>query len=129
MTDGMKSRDGKEQETTRRELPAKTCTIDRLVTIRDDVEKVLAGRKTAVRRNGRYADPGEVMTLSGRRFIVERVYVQTLGDVTEEDARREGHESLEAYRQAILAIHPGMPWLPTMRVWVHEFRALHLEGV
>ncbi len=123
MEDGMKKSADKEQETTRQELAAKTCTIDRLVTVRSDVEKVLAGRKTAVRRNGRYADPGEVMTLSGRKFIVDRVYVQTLGDVTEEDARREGHESLDAYRQAILAIHPGMPWLPAMRVWVHEFRA------
>jgi hypothetical protein len=39
-------------------LPPKTCTIDRLITIPEDVNKV---------------------------------------------------------------IHPGMPWLPQMRVWVHEF--------
>ncbi|MDV2888470.1 ASCH domain-containing protein, partial [Alkalihalophilus pseudofirmus] len=46
-------------------LPPKTCTIERLVTIEKDVKKVLAGEKTATRRNGRYADPGEVMTLDG----------------------------------------------------------------
>lgn len=124
MTDSTRGRQDGEQDSARQELPAKTCTVDRLVTVPCDVEKVLAGRKTATRRNGRYADPGEVMTLGGREFVVDRVYVQTLGDVTEDDARREGHLSLEEYRQAILSIHPGMPWAPAMRVWVHEFRAL-----
>lgn len=124
MSDLTRGREHGRHDGANQELPAKTCTVDRLVTLERDVEKVLAGRKTATRRNGRYADAGEVMTLSGKRFVVERVYVQALGDVTEEDARREGHENLEAYRQAILAIHPGMPWAPTMRVWVHEFRAL-----
>ena len=124
MTDSTRGRGNVVQGTANQELPAKTCTVDRLVTMPRDVEKVIAGRKTATRRNGRYADPGEVMTLDGREFVVDRVYVQTLGEVTEDDARREGHQSLEEYRQAILSIHPGMPWVPTMRVWVHEFRAL-----
>ncbi len=102
-------------------LPPKTCTIERLVTIEKDVKKVLAGEKTATRRNGRYADPGEVMTLDGRQFVVEKVYSQSLGELTDADARREGFDSVEEYKQSILSIHPGMPWLPQMRVWVHEF--------
>ena len=44
-------------------LPKKTCSIERLVTIPKDVEKVLNGEKTATRRNGVYADLGEVMVL------------------------------------------------------------------
>jgi len=103
-------------------LPPKTCTIDRLITKQDDVDKVLAGAKTATRRNGRYADAGEVMTLAGRDFVVERVYAQTLGELTDEHARQEGYADVEAYKQAILSFHPGMPWLAHMRVWVHEFR-------
>jgi N4-acetylcytidine amidohydrolase len=102
-------------------LPPKTCSVERLITIEEDVKKVLVGEKTATRRNGRYADPGEVMTLEGRDFVVDRVYSQSLGELTDDDARREGFENVEAYKQSILSIHPGMPWLPQMRVWVHEF--------
>jgi N4-acetylcytidine amidohydrolase len=102
-------------------LPPKTCSIERLITMESDVKMVLAGEKTATRRNGRYADPGEIMTLEGKQFVIERVYSQSLGELTDEDARREGYPTVEEYKQSILAYHPGMPWLPQMRVWVHEF--------
>lgn len=106
------------------ELPPKTCSIDRLVTVKSDVQKVLEGKKTATRRNGRYADVGEIMTLEGQDFVIERVYAQSLGDLSDEHARQEGFDSLEDYKQSILSMHPGMPWLPQMRVWVHEFQAV-----
>ncbi|KQL41310.1 fructose-1-phosphate kinase [Bacillus sp. FJAT-25509] len=105
-------------------LPPKTCTIERLVTLQEDVEKVLAGQKTATRRNGRYADVGEVMTLQNNQYVVEKVYSQSLGELTDEDAKQEGYATVEEYKQSILSIHPGMPWLPKMRVWVHEFRLI-----
>ncbi|KOP71215.1 ASCH domain-containing protein [Cytobacillus solani] len=104
------------------ELPPKTCTIDKLVTVPEDIEKVLTGKKTATRRNGRYADIGEIMTLKGKGFIVENVYSQALGELTDEHAKQEGYENVEEYKESILSFHPGMPWLPQMRVWVHEFR-------
>lgn len=107
-----------------RELPPKTCTIDRLVTIPADVKKVIQGRKTATRRNGRYADIGEIMVLENKQFIVEKVYSQTLGELTEENAQQEGFDSIEEYKQTILSYHPGMPWLPHMCVWVHEYRQM-----
>lgn len=105
-------------------LPPKTCTIERLVTMKEDVQKVLNGEKTATRRNGRYADIGEVMTLEGRDFVVEKVYSQSLGELTDDHAKQEGFPTVEDYKNAILSYHPGMPWLPQMRVWVHEFRAV-----
>ncbi|REE83934.1 hypothetical protein A8990_116113 [Paenibacillus taihuensis] len=107
---------------TQPELPPKTCSIERLVTMKPDVEKVIAGTKTSQRRNGRYADVGEVMELEGHRFVVEKVYAQTLGELTDEHARSEGFENVEEYKQAILSYHKGMPWLPHMQVWAHEFR-------
>jgi hypothetical protein len=64
------------------------------------------------------------MTLEGRQFVVDRVYSQSLGELTDDDARSEGFSTVEEYKQSILAYHPGMPWLPHMRVWVHEFRPL-----
>lgn len=103
-------------------LPPKTCTIERLVTVPADVEKVLKGQKTATRRNGRYADVGEIMTLEGQEFVVERVYSQSLGELTDEQAKQEGYQSLEEYKESILSMHPGMPWVPSMKVWVHEFQ-------
>ncbi|GIN21256.1 MAG TPA: ASCH domain-containing protein [Bacillus bacterium] len=102
-------------------LPPKTCTIERLVTVPADVKKVIEGRKTATRRNGRYADIGEIMELKGKEFIVENVYSQSLGEMTDEHARQEGYGNLEEYKKAILGIHPGMKWVPKMKVWVHEF--------
>lgn len=110
------------QQKNLEDLPPKTCTIDRLVTKPDDVNKVIQGKKTATRRNGRYADVGEVMQLNGKSFIIERVYSQTLGELTDEHAQQEGFDTVEQYKQTILSYHPGMPWLPKMRVWVHEYR-------
>lgn len=103
------------------ELPEKTCSIERLVTIPADVEKVLLGEKTATRRNGVYAYPDEIMVLDGKEFKIDKLYKQTLGEMTDEDAKREGHATMEEYKQSILDLHPKMPWIPTMSVWVHEF--------
>ena len=103
------------------ELPPKTCTIERLITVQADIDKVLAGSKTATRRNGRYADIGEIMKLQDREYVVEKVYSQSLGELTDEHAKQEGFANVEEYKQSILSFHPGMPWLPQMRVWVHEF--------
>lgn len=107
-----------------RELPPKTCTIERLVTVKRDVENVIKGIKTATRRNGRYADIGEVMDLNGYQFVVHNVYSQSLGEMKDKHAQQEGYESLEKYKENILKLHPGMPWSPKMKVWVHEFSPL-----
>ncbi|MDM5197446.1 ASCH domain-containing protein [Fictibacillus enclensis] len=114
-------------QTENNSLPPKTCSIERLVTLPQDVEKVLAGQKTATRRNGRYADVGEIMELNGAKFIVEKVYSQSLGELTDEHARQEGFDDVEGYKNSILSIHPGMPWLPHMKVWVHEYKAVEEE--
>ena len=46
------------QQNENKTLPPKTCSIERLVTMEEDVKKVLSGEKTATRRNGRYAEVG-----------------------------------------------------------------------
>ncbi|ALS79966.1 ASCH domain-containing protein [Planococcus kocurii] len=106
------------------QLPPKTCSIERLVTNKQDVEKVLLGQKSATRRNGRYADVGEIMVLNDKKFLVNHVYQQTLGELTDELVAREGYASVEEYKQSILSTHAGMPWLPQMTVWVHEFHLM-----
>ncbi|KAA0965012.1 ASCH domain-containing protein [Sporosarcina sp. ANT_H38] len=108
------------------EFPEKTCSIERLVTIPADVEKVLNDQKTATRRNGVYAYPGEIMVLDGKEFTIDALYVQSLGDLTDEHAQQEGYADLEAYKQSMMSMHAHakMPWLPAMKVWVHEYSAV-----
>lgn len=103
-------------------LPPKSCTIDKLVTISADIQKVLNGKKKATRRNARYADIGEEMILEGERFVVHNVYSQKLGEMNDLDAVEEGYDSLKDYQDAILSIHPGMKWSPKVDVWVHEYK-------
>jgi len=61
------------------------------------------------------------MVLEGKEFKVDKLYRMTLGEMTDEHAKDEGFATMEAYRKSIFDIHPDMPWLPTMKVWVHEF--------
>lgn len=106
-------------------LPPKKGGIEKLITNDQDINKVIAGHKTSTRRNGRYADPGEIMELKGHKYLINHVYRQTLGELNETNAKQEGYANLEEYKEAILSIHPGMPWLPEMKVWVHEFSAIN----
>ena len=107
-------------ETT--DYPEKTCTIDRLVRNKRLVDAALEGRKTEQRRDGVYGYPGETFELAGQSFEMTGLTHDRLGDMGEADAKAEGYESLDAYRDLILRMHRGMEWDPEHRVWVHRFR-------
>ncbi len=102
--------------------PEKTCTIDRLIRHPKLIEAAIAGRKTEQRRDGLYAYPGERFSLGNATFVVEDVFRQRLGEMTDEDARAEGFSNLEAYKAFVLSLHPGMRWRDEGLVWVHRFR-------
>ncbi len=104
------------------ELPAKTCELDRLVTQPKLIALAIKGDKTQQRRNGIYGYPGERFKLDGIEFEITTVSRQTLGDITEADAKAEGFDSLNDYQQLILRMHPGMQWQPDAQVWLHQFR-------
>ncbi len=108
--------------TTQTTFPEKTCDISRLVTHEKLVEAVLAGRKTQQRRDGIYAYPGEIFKLNGVEFIVTELKQQTLGDMTDTDARAEGFPDLNAYKALILRMHAGMKWNENHKVWIHTFK-------
>jgi N4-acetylcytidine amidohydrolase len=105
-------------------LPPKTCSIDRLITRQEDIQKVLTGKKRATRRNGRYADPGEILLLKGESFRITAVYRQRLGEMTDRDAQSEGFENVHAYVDSIQQIHPRIPLTSDMPMWVHEFEPM-----
>jgi hypothetical protein len=106
-------------------LAPKTCSIERLITVEADVKLVLSGDKLVTRRNGRYADPGEIMRLRGKSYEVYKVYRQAIGEMTDADAKAEGYTDIETYKHYILSMHKGMPWVPHAKVWVHEFRPIN----
>jgi hypothetical protein len=101
-------------------------TPDNLVKRDQFVEAALEGRKDQVRRNDRYANPGETFELDGTTFEVTDVYEQRLGDMTEADARREGFRDLDQYRDLIERVHEeaegGTGWNEDNTVVVHEFK-------
>ena len=104
--------------------PEKTCTIDRLVRQKKLVEAALAGRKTEQRRDGVYGYPGETFELEGQTFEITSLTHESLGSMTDAEARAEGFPDLEAYRALIVRMHKGMEWDETHRVWVHRFRSV-----
>ncbi len=96
--------------------------LSSLVTIPKDIEKIKKGEKTAQRRSNRFGDIGDTWEVDGEIFMLENVYQQRLGDVTEENAKEEGFNNLEEYKRAITSIHEGSVWTPNLKVWVHEFK-------
>ncbi|HGY91779.1 MAG TPA: ASCH domain-containing protein [Planctomycetes bacterium] len=103
------------------EYPEKTCTIDRLVTHARLVEAALAGRKTQQRRNGVYGYPGEEFQLEDKTFRIVGLRHESLGDMTDDDARAEGYPSRDVYLELIQKMHGGMDIDLNGKVWVHEF--------
>jgi kynureninase len=71
------------------------------------LEAVAAGEMTQIHRGQRYADEGDTFELDGDTFEVVGVTERTLGDMTDEDARREGSEDLDTYKERMIRAHGG----------------------
>ena len=96
--------------------------LQRLVTRSDLVALACAGAKTEQRRQRRYGEAGDRFTCGGCAFELVAVYQQRLGDMGDEDARREGFADLAAYRASLGAVHGAQVWQPDGQAWVHTFR-------
>ncbi len=89
-------------------------------------QDVYSGRKTATRRVERHgAEAGMKMRAVFRDYSIvdlhiTSVYNQRLGDMSEDDAKREGCESLDAFKKAWIEHHRG--WDPEQSVWVIEWK-------
>lgn len=55
----------------------------------------------------RYAEEGDTFSLDGDAFEIVATEERTLGEMTDADARREGSENLDAYKERMVAVHPG----------------------
>lgn len=84
-------------------------------------KQAAAGAITQMHRGQEYASEGDTFEIDGQRFEVTDVTHRTLGDLTDEDAKREGSEDLEAYRQRLERVHDHFEWDPDSDVVRHRF--------
>ncbi|WP_435183354.1 ASCH domain-containing protein [Halobellus sp. EA9] len=87
-------------------------------------QSVLDGDVSQLTRgaSNRYAGEGDTFELGGATFEVTSVERRTLGDFTDADARREGSESLEAYKRRMERVHPGdFEWDDSDEVLTYRF--------
>jgi len=100
---------------------------------RHHIKKILRGEKTQTRRvSQRKYKVGKVYGVRDRwygqpkaRILITRRFRQRLGDITEEDVRKEGYSSLEEFKKAWEEIH-GV-WDPEDIVWVYEFKNVNKD--
>ncbi|QGN05953.1 ASCH domain-containing protein [Halorhabdus sp. CBA1104] len=83
--------------------------------------QVLDGDVTQIHRGQAYAAEGDTFDIDGTTFEVTDVAERTLGDLTDEDAQREGSENLAAYKQRLARVHDEFEWNPDSEVVRHRF--------
>lgn len=79
------------------------------------------GRVSQLHRGQQYAEVGDTFEIGGERFEVTAVDERTLGDLTDEDARAEGSEDLDAYRERLERAHDHFEWDDDSEVVRHRF--------
>lgn len=93
------------------------------------IELILSGRKTQTRRTGkcrwRVGSIHQAKTnfkKGSKPFAFLRIVSvrqERLGDITEEDAKKEGYPSVEAYKEVFKEIYGR--WDDDMMIWVIDF--------
>ena len=87
-------------------------------------QSVAEGEITQLTRGAgtRYAEEGDTFEIDGDAFAVTSVERRTLGEFTDADARREGSESLAAYKRRMERVHPdGFTWDDDDEVLTYRF--------
>ncbi|MEF8887388.1 MAG: ASCH domain-containing protein [Haloarculaceae archaeon] len=79
------------------------------------------GEVTQVHRGQQYAEEGDTFSIDGETFEVVDVRERKLGDMTDEDARREGARDLEHYREILDRAHDNFEWDDDSDVVLHRF--------
>ena len=89
---------------------------------------IYSGSKTAVRHLHRHgAKVGMRMRAVFKSYSIvdlniTAVYNQKLGEINDDDARKEGYESLNQFKEAWNQNHPVRKWNPEQDIWVIEWK-------
>jgi hypothetical protein len=87
-------------------------------------ELVADGEMTQLTRGQAYADEGDTFEIDGDTYAVTTVEELTLGELTDEDAQREGSADLDAYKKRLVRAHGGdFEWDDDADVVRHRFEA------
>ena len=95
----------------------------------EHIQMILEGRKTQTRRRHVHVlKVGRVYRIQRSwyewtdiQIVITRSFQQRLGDITEEDAKKEGGYTIEEFRRVWEKINGA--WDPDEIVWVYEFKA------
>ena len=99
---------------------------------RHHLRKVLSGDKTQTRRSHKYTwTIGKTYCIRDRWFskaqghiIITRKFKQHLGDISPEDAKKEGFNSIEDFKQEWKKIFGESSWNPDKIVTCYEFKLI-----
>ena len=94
---------------------------------RHHVKKILQGRKTQTRRTSQrkykvgryYSIRDHIFGKPQGHLIITRRFQQKLGEISPEDVKKEGYNSLEEFRKSWIEINGE--WNPEQTVTVYEF--------
>ncbi|HYG75679.1 MAG TPA: hypothetical protein VEK08_11800 [Planctomycetota bacterium] len=90
------------------------------------VDQILKGGKHMSRRFRRWGDPGDTFLVKGKKFRFTRVDRLRVGDITDEDIKKEGYATREEFDQMWIKSHPksvaaGKVLKPDDLCWCHEY--------
>jgi len=93
------------------------------------VEQILKGGKHMSRRFRKWGDEGDVFRVKGKAFKFVKVQRLRVGDITDEDIRKEGYATREEFDQMWTKSHPksvaaGKSLSPDDLCWCHEYEAV-----
>lgn len=103
---------------------------------RKHIDIILSGRKTQTRRTHTHTwKVGRTYALRDRWFspaqayiLITRKFRQKLGDISQEDIKKEGYPNLQEFRKAWEEINGAGTWNPDLVVTVYEFQVCSRTG-
>jgi len=109
----------------------RVCQLDdkygmSFMVLPEHVVWILKGGKQVSRRFRKWGDEGDVFHVKGKPFKFTRVSRMRVGDITDEDIRKEGYTNREDFEQRWVKSHPksvkaGKTLNPDDLCWHHEY--------
>lgn len=92
----------------------------------EHVDQILKGGKHMSRRFRKWGDEGDVFRVRGNAFRFIHVTRIRVGDITDDDIRKEGYKTKEEFEQMWIKSHPktvasGKTLQPDDLCWCHEY--------